>query len=87
MSACLTSNFFFGIPKLPQRFMTRRVYAEHGIGRVLPSALRADYQMRARILALRTIGSPSLHPKAFANSGMFESGPFTRNFPGECGSV
>src|SRR5262249_2873000 len=32
----------------------------------------------------RTIASPFLHPNAFANSSMFESGPFTRNFGTGC---
>ena len=87
VSASLTSDLLFCVTKVPERFVTRRVSAKNGVRRVLSAALRADYQMRARVLALRTIGSPSLQPNALANSGMFESGPFTRNLPGECGSV
>ncbi len=37
--------------------------------------------------SLRTILSPGLHENAAANSGKLESGPLTRNFAGECGSV
>ena len=35
----------------------------------------------------RTIACPCLQPKAFANSAMFESGPFARNLPSGCGLV
>jgi hypothetical protein len=45
------------------------------------------YQILARSESGRTIGSPSLQPQAFANSGMFDSGPFTRHRLGECASV
>ena len=34
-----------------------------------------------------TIRLPALQPHAFANSGMLESGPFTRYWAQECGSV
>src|SRR5690242_16234153 len=34
-----------------------------------------------------TIGWPAWQPHAFWNSGMFCATPFTRNFPGECGST
>src|ERR1039457_2550537 len=34
-----------------------------------------------------TIGCPALHENAFWNSGMFCTVPFTRKWPGECGSV
>ena len=34
-----------------------------------------------------TIGWPALQPKALANSGMFCTTPFTRQRPGECGSM
>ena len=44
-----------------------------------------SYQIVVR--CARTIGSPALHPNALANSGMFDSGPFTRNSPGECTPV
>ena len=33
------------------------------------------------------MGSPALHPKAAANWGMFDTGPFVLQRPGECGSV
>src|SRR5436190_19861447 len=36
---------------------------------------------------LRTIGLPVLQPNALENSGMLDSGPFTRHFAAECGSV
>lgn len=87
VSTRFTSEFLLGVTKFPERFMTRRIGTENGIRRVLAATLRADYQMRARVLALRTMGSPSLQPNALANSGMFESGPLTLNLPGECGSV
>jgi hypothetical protein len=35
----------------------------------------------------RTIASPRLHPNPFANSAIFESGRFTRNFGTACGFV
>lgn len=57
-------------------------------------ALRVDvdgpmsaYQMVTRTLSARTMGSPLRHPKARANSGMFTSGPLTRQCAGPCGSV
>ena len=45
------------------------------------------YQIRQRSVSERTIGDPALHPKAFANDGMFESGPFVRNCPSGCSFV
>ena len=45
------------------------------------------YQILARNASGRTIGSPSLHPHAALNSGMFDSGPFTRHLLGACASV
>lgn len=42
----------------------------------------ANYQICARWLSGRTIGSPGLHPKAWANAGMLERGPIVRNFCG-----
>ena len=39
-----------------------------------------DYQTRELFSGL--IGSPTLQPKAFPNSGMFWTTPFTRNFSG-----
>jgi hypothetical protein len=35
----------------------------------------------------RTIGCPTLQDHACANSGMFDTTPFTLSFPGECGST
>ena len=35
----------------------------------------------------RTMGWPALQPNAFANWGMFESGPLTRHFGSEWGPV
>src|SRR5262249_46374567 len=35
----------------------------------------------------RTIGASGLHENARANSGMFDTTPFTRNRGGECGLV
>jgi hypothetical protein len=35
----------------------------------------------------RTIASPAWHENAFEKSGMFESGPFTRQRGVECGST
>src|SRR6266498_1498534 len=49
--------------------------------------LALRHQIFARRSSARTIPSPGLQPNACANSGMFDSGPLTRNFPGECGSV
>ena len=45
------------------------------------------HQICALELSARTIGSPALHPKAFANSGKFESGPSTLHRTGEWESV
>jgi hypothetical protein len=50
-------------------------------------ALPAYYQICGRSESGRTIGSPGLHPNAFANSGMFASGPLTRQRAGAWGSV
>src|SRR5450759_5527157 len=47
----------------------------------------ALYQIRGRLAADRTIGSPSLHPHAVLNSGMLLSGPFTLQLDGGCGSA
>ena len=55
--------------------------------RAIRIAQFAPHQIRARAVSGRTIASPGLHPNACANSGMFDNGPFTRNRPGECGSV
>src|SRR5690348_1849287 len=41
-------------------------------------ASQPSYQMAACCPAGRSIGSPGLHPHAFANSGMFANGPLTR---------
>lgn len=43
---------------------------------------RPSYQIWARWASGRTIGSPALQPKAFANAGIFERGPLVRNFGG-----
>lgn len=40
-------------------------------------AVREAYQARQDFSA-RTMGEPAGHAKAFANSGMFETTPFTR---------
>ena len=45
------------------------------------------YQIRQRSVSERTIGDPALHPKAFANAGMFETGPSVRNCPSGCSFV
>ena len=45
------------------------------------------YQIWQRLSGGRTIASPSLHWKACANKGMFDSGPFTRKRPSGCESV
>ena len=55
-------------------------------GPVVLLALR-DYQIIARLSSGRTMASPGLQPNALANSGMLETGPFTRHSAGECGSV
>ena len=52
-----------------------------------PAREAPDYQMRARFAASRTIASPSLQLKAFANSSSTEGGPFARQWPDECGLV
>src|SRR5262249_8956052 len=44
-----------------------------------------DHQTRQRFS--RTMGWPALQLKAFWNSGMLITSPFTRYFPGECGLV
>src|SRR5712664_1058994 len=49
----------------------------------LPAAL--DYQILHA--CSRTIDSPFLQPKAFANSAIFESGPLPRNLGSGCGLV
>jgi serpin B len=59
-----------------------------GIRRVFGGNVpRAAHQTSQRLSFGRTIGEPSLHEKAAANSGRFESGPRTRYFGGECGFV
>ena len=87
MNARFTRDLLFRIAELPECLVTLGVRAKNSVSGILPAALRADYQIRALMLALLTIGSPSLHPNALANSGMFDSGPLTRKRPGECGSV
>jgi hypothetical protein len=61
----------------------RRRMAEQFPGMV--AAQRAPYQTRQAFRGI--IGWPTLHPKAWPNSGMFLTTPFTRNSRGECGSV
>src|ERR1017187_1100060 len=61
-------------------------------GDVIPSIVAgtqeaAPYQISHRLPPPGTIGTPSLHWNAWANSGRFESGPLTRYFGGECGLV
>ena len=87
VNAGFTSDLFLGVAKFSQRLAARRVGAKDSVSGIVSAALRADYQIRALMLALLTIGSPSLQPNALANSGMLASGPLTRNRPGECGSV
>ena len=53
--------------------------------RIAHSTIRF-YQILALSPKGLTIPSPSLHPNACANSGMFDSGPITRNFAIGCGS-
>ena len=79
VNARFTSDLLFGVTKFSQRLVARRVRAKDSVGGILAATLRANYQIRALILVLLTMGSPSLQPKAFANSGMLDSGPFTRN--------
>ncbi len=52
-----------------------------------PGVRKDGYQMRQRSVSERTIGDPALHPKAFANAGMFETGPSVRNCPSGCSVV
>jgi hypothetical protein len=56
-----------------------------------PPAARASagtrYQMSVRASGVSTMASPAWQPNARANSGMFESGPTTRQCGSECGSV
>src|SRR5262249_5903183 len=51
------------------------------------SRIGGHYQIFTRLSGGRTIAEPSGTLNAFWNSGMFASGPFTRNCAGECGSV
>jgi hypothetical protein len=46
-----------------------------------------SYQIWARSLSGRTIGSPGLQLNASAKAGMFDSGPIVRNCGGACGST
>ena len=55
--------------------------------RVAVPTIGCDYQMRQRSDAGRTIGEPVEQPKAFANEGIFDSGPFVRNRGSAWGSV
>src|SRR5438876_6948770 len=53
--------------------------------RIFEMPCRPGYQILQA--CSRTIASPFLQPKAFANSALFESGPLPRNLGSGCGLV
>lgn len=82
-----TKNAVVVYPKNPQDPKDPFLKAVHLDSRAEPSSRANAGAQKIRTGCSRTILSPFLHPNAAANSAMFDNGPFTRNSPGECGSV
>jgi len=65
------------------RLPTKKDTGETGVDK--QNDWQSDYQIKQAFG--RIIGCLSLHPKAFANWGMFDTGPFTRHLAIAWGSV
>src|SRR5215472_10091208 len=96
--AAALSAFVFAKQRRPSRIVPLRLARpeEHPVRRSLTrprlvlsprerAALARVYQIWH--WSLRTIGSPALQPKAFANSGSVEGGPIARKWSRGCGFV
>src|SRR2546423_971767 len=88
-----TDSFSLAVVKCPRghdcklNIATAKNEPRRRLNRRLANLQHRAYQITGRTESGRTIASPGLQPKAAANSGRFDSGPFVLQRDGECGSV